>query len=224
MGLDGACTEVWGHGDLGKREQWRLGRRFLGEDIDRSTGDGTIGDGRCQIGLVDDATTGDVDDPQTGLGLGQHFGVYEVHRLGGAGQVQCHEVARADQGFEIDQFAAKFGSSSSVDERIEGHQVHIEGLGTGRNEATNAAEADDAQGLLGQLDPVPLAALPAAVNERCMRLSDIAGLGQHHRQCVLGGRHGVGERCVGYQHVVGRRRLDIDIVETDTSAADDLQV
>ena len=60
--------------------------------------------------------------------------------------------------------------------------------------------------------------------ERGMGLRNVAGLGQQQRHRVLGRRDDVRLRGVDHHHAPRRRRLDVDVVETDPGAADDDEV
>ena len=66
-------------------------------------------------------------------------------------------------------------------------------------------------------------ALPLAVLERRVRRGDVAGGGEHQRHRELGGADDVGGRGVDHHHAGLGRGLDVDVVEADTGAGDDLE-
>ena len=92
------------------------------------------------------------------------------------------------------------------------------------DELADAAEADDAERLVGELDALPPAALPPAGDERRVGLRDVAGLGQQQRHRVLGGRDDVALRGVDDHHAAPGGGVDVDVVEPDAGPADDDQV
>ena len=57
-----------------------------------------------------------------------------------------------------------------------------------------------------------------------MGLGDVAGLGEQHRDGVLGGRHDVALRGVDHHHAVRGGRRQIDVVDADAGAADHEQL
>ena len=83
---------------------------------------------------------------------------------------------------------------------VVGDDLHAEGGGPGGHEPADLAEADDAERLVGQLDALPLRALPAPVDQRGVGLGDVAGLGQQHGHGVLGGGEDVRLRRVDHHH------------------------
>ena len=92
------------------------------------------------------------------------------------------------------------------------------------DELADAAEPDDAERLVGQLDALPLAALPAPGDERRVGLGHVAGLGQQQRHRVLGGRDDVALRRVDDHHAAGGGGVDVDVVEADAGPTDDEEV
>src|SRR5581483_3210631 len=92
------------------------------------------------------------------------------------------------------------------------------------DEAADAPETEHAERLVGELDAAPLGALPAAVAERGVRLRDVPCERQQQAERVLGGRQGVRLGRVGDDDAAARRRVDVDVVDADTGAADHLQV
>ena len=106
------------------------------------------------------------------------------------------------------------------DERIVRTQSHPERLGTIAHELADPAQADDAEGLVGEFDAFPTAALPPALHQRGMRLGHVACRSHQQRHGVLGGGDDVALRSVDHHHAAGGCRLDVDVVEADTCATD----
>ena len=126
----------------------------------------------------------------------------------------------ASRSMQLDRhLAGPFGRH----EGVVGDQTHAEGQGPLRDQLADAPEPDDAEGLVGQLDAGPLAALPATRGERGVCLGHVAGLGQQQRHRVLGGRQRVGLGCVDDHDAVAGGRVDVDVVEADARPTDDHQ-
>ena len=82
----------------------------------------------------------------------------------------------------------------------------------------------DAERLVGELDALPLRALPAALDQRGVGLGDVAGLGHQHGEGVLGRGEDVRLRRVDHHHPAGGRHRHVDVVEPDAGPADHHQV
>ena len=101
--------------------------------------------------------------------------------------------------------------------------LHAERRQPLRDEHADPAEADDADGLLVQLDAGVLRPLPLAVLQRGVGRADVPGGGEHQRDGELGGGDDVGGRRVDDHDAGLGRGLDVDVVEADTGAGDDLE-
>ncbi len=139
-------------------------------------------------------------------------------------QVDGEEVGLGDDLVERHQLDAELAGPVGGHERVVGDEAHPEAAGPVGDELADAPEPDDAERLVGQLDALPAAALPAPGDERRVGLGDVAGLGEQQRHRVLGGRDDVALRGVDDHHAAPRGRLDVDVVETDAGPADDEQV
>ena len=85
------------------------------------------------------------------------------------------------------------------------------------------AEADDADGLLVELDAGVLRPLPLAVAQRGVRRADVAGGGEQQGDGELGGADDVGGRRVDDHDAGLGGGPDVDVVEADAGAGDDLE-
>ena len=177
-----------------------------------------------QRGFVDDAAARHVDDADARLGLGQQLGVDQAHGLGGLGHVEGDEVGHGHQLVEVDELDVDLAGPLGRDERVEGDEPHAEGEGPLRDELADAAEADDAERLVAQLDAGPPRALPPALDQCRVGLGDVAGLGEQQRHRVLRGRQHVRLGRVDHHHAALGGRGDVDVVEPDAGAADDDQL
>ena len=87
----------------------------------------------------------------------------------------------------------------------------------------DAAEPEDAEGLLVHLHPAELAPLPLAVLERSVRLRDVADLSEHHRDRVLGRGDDVRLRRVRDDDAALGGGRHVHVVDADPGAADHLE-
>ena len=96
---------------------------------------------------------------------------------------------------------------------------------TGTDAAPGAsAEADDTEGLLGELDTGVLAALPLAVLQRRVGLRDVPRGGEKETAGQLGRCHDVGGGGVDDHHAGLGGGGDVDVVQADAGSCDDLQL
>ena len=105
-----------------------------------------------------------------------------------------------------------------------GHDLHPERRGPLGHQLADAAEADDAEHLVGQLHALPAAALPAPLDQGGVGLRDVAGLGEQQRHGVLGGGEDVRLRGVHHHHALGGGGLGVDVVEPDPGPPDHHEV
>src|SRR5262249_35111327 len=109
-------------------------------------------------------------------------------------------------------------------ERIEADDVHAQAHAARRRVAADVAEADDAQRLAGDLDAHELLLLPLTALHAGVGAWDLAGEREHEADGQLGRRGRVALRRVDDEDALRRGRLDVDVVDADAGAADDLQV
>ena len=93
-----------------------------------------------------------------------------------------------------------------------------------RHQLADAAEADDADGLAEDLGARERRPLPGVITQRGVGGRDLAGRGQQQRQRVLGGAVDVRRRGVDHQHAARGGGVDVDVVQADARAGDDLQL
>ena len=205
-------------------EQRALGGRLGGEDVDAGAGDPALAQRLGQRLLVDDATAGGVDDADGGLDLGQRLLADEPEGLGALGQVHGDEVALLEQLVEGDQLGAELAGALGGDVGVVGEDLHAEALEPLGDELADAAEADDADLLVEQLDTAVLAALPRAGLERLVGRRDVAGGREQQADGELGGGGDVGGRGVDDHDAGAGGGGDVDVVEADAGAGDHLEV
>ena len=223
LGLLGRGAEVRGDDDRLVGEERAVGARLGGEDVEAGAGDAPLGDGVGEGLLVEHATAGGVDDAHGRLDLGERLLADQADRLGGLGQVDGDEVALGEQLVEGDQAGAEHAGALHRDVGVVGEDLDAEALEPLGDELADAAEADDADLLLEQLDAAVLAALPGAVLQGLVGRRDVAGAGEQQADGELGGAGDVGGRCVDDHDAGLGGGLDVDVVEADAGAGDDLQ-
>ena len=123
-----------------------------------------------------------------------------------------------------EQLDAHLRGAGGLDVGVVGDDLHAEGGHPLGDQHADAAEADDAEGLLAQLDAGVLAALPLAVLERGVGRRDVAGGGDEQAAGELGGGDDVGGRRVDDHHAGLGGGGDVDVVEADAGAGDDLEL
>ena len=84
--------------------------------------------------------------------------------------------------------------------------------------------ADQAQGLEAELGAHEAVLLPLAGLGRGVGVGHLAGDREHQGDRMLGRGDGVAERRVHHHNAMRRRRLQVDIVDADAGAADDLEL
>ena len=98
--------------------------------------------------------------------------------------------------------------------------LHVEADGPAGDLAADAAQADDAERLAGDLRADELVAVPLAGLHRRVGGRDVAGEGEQQGDGVLGGRDGVAARGVHDDDALARGGGDVDVVDADAGADD----
>src|SRR3990172_9136715 len=138
--------------------------------------------------------------------------------------VQGAEVALLKHLIEGGDADAEHLKTVRPDAGVVGDDVHLQGAGAPRHLGADAAEAEEPQRLAAQLDAEEARAVPAAFAQGGVRLGYVAGEAEHEGDRVLGGGDGVRLRRVDAGHAATGRRVDVDVVDADAGAADDLEV
>ncbi len=138
--------------------------------------------------------------------------------------MQRDEIGARQQGVEIDFLDPHFDRAIGRQEGIVGDHLHPEPVRAVGDDRTDIARADKAQSLGGQLDPHEAVLFPFARLGRGVGFGQLAGERKEHRDGMFGGSDRIAERRVHDDHPLGRCGGDIDIVDADPGAADDLQI
>ena len=102
--------------------------------------------------------------------------------------------------------------------------MHADADGLLADDAADIAGTDDAERLAGDLDAHELRLLPLAGLRGGVGGGKLAGDGEHQRDGMLGGGDRIAEGRVHDDDAAARGGRDIDIVDADAGAADDLEV
>jgi hypothetical protein len=219
----GRRAEVRRDDDVLERQQLLVGGRLGDENVEPSAGDLARDERLVEGVFVDEAAARDVDDVGGRLHELELIGRDHAGRLGRLRHVDGDEVGLLQQLVERDELHAELLGAGRRDVGVVGDDVDAERLQTRRDERADAAEADDAERLLIELGARVLRALPLPLRQRGVRGGNVAGEAQDVADGQFGGRDDVGCRGV-HDHDTGRGRgLDVDVVEPDTGARDDLE-
>ncbi|CAO0830338.1 hypothetical protein SMICM17S_02097 [Streptomyces microflavus] len=218
LGLVGGGAEVRGADDLVELEERGVRAGLLRVHIEAGAGDAALLECGVQRLLVDDPAARGVDDADRGLHLVQRLVPDETEGLGGLGQVHGDEVGDFEELVQAEELDAHLRGAGGLDVGVVRDDLHAEGRHALRDEDTDAAEADDAEDLLAELDPGVLGALPLAVLQGGVGLGDVARGGDQQTAGQLGGGHDVGGRGVDDHHAGLGGRGDVDVVQTDARA------
>ena len=203
-------------------------RIFLGwldrEHIEAGAGDMARFDRGGQRHLVDEPTARAIDDAHAGFRLLQCGGVDDVLGLLGQRRMQRDEVGALEQFIEFDLLDAQLDGTLWRQERIEGDHLHAQADATVGDDRADIAATEHAKHLARDLGAHELRFFPLAGLRRTVGGGDLPGDGQHQRDGVLGGRDRIAERRVHDDDAARGRRLDVDVVDADAGAADDLQL
>ena len=212
------------HHHLWQLEQRTVGARLGGEHVEPSTADVSAGDGVGERLLVDQSAAGGVDDDHSGLGLGQCLFADQPRRLLGLGQVDRDEVGAPQELVERQQFDAQLRGAGLRHVRVVGGDVRAERGEPLSHQLSDAAETHHPDGLAEDLGARERRPLPGVRAQRGVGGGNLACGRQQQRQRVLGGAVDVRRRRVDHQDASGGRGVDVDVVQADTRAGDDLQL
>ena len=137
--------------------------------------------------------------------------------------MQREEVGARDHVVERVALDAELAEALGGDERVVSDDAHLQAERAPRDLLADAAEAEDSERLLRQLDSAPLRALPAPVDQRRVRLRDVARERDEQADRVLGSGHDVRLGCVRDDDPLAGRGVDVDVVDPHPGAADHLQ-
>ncbi len=225
LGLGGRGAEVGRDDDVAAGEDRVLGEGLGGEDVERGAGQlARLQPGQQRV-EVDQLAAGAVDEARAVLHRGDRPGVDQADRLRRLRHVQGDEVGAAEHLLDaLGALHPELAEALGGDELVEGDDVHVEALGALGDELADAAEADHAERLAVELGALVLGPVPAAGDQRVVRLGDVAKEGEGEGERVLGGGDRVRLGGVGDDDPAPGRGRDVDVVDAGAGTADHLQV
>ena len=133
------------------------------------------------------------------------------------------EAARSS-GKRLDPVDAELGEALGAHVGIEGEDLHVQAAREPRHLAPDAAEADEAERLPGELVAGEPRAVPAAFLERGVGLRNRAREAEQETERVLRRRDDGGLRRVRDHDSAPRGRVEIDVVDPHPGPADHLEL
>ena len=132
-------------------------------------------------------------------------------------------IGFSQQGVKINQLNANLMRTFFGNIRVITNGGHFHSLHTFGNTAANTADADDTKGFALNLNAVEGFAVPFAFLNGLVSLRNVACHSHHHSNGVLGCCHGVAFRGVEYDNAFSGSGGDINVVNANAGAADNLQ-
>lgn len=222
--LGGRCAEMRGADDVRQAEERALGGGLDLEDVEACAGDVAGLEGLRKRLFIDETAAGAVDDTHARLGLRDRLRVQDVAGLVRQRHVQADEVCLGEEFVELDLDDPHFLRPLLRQERIIGDDVHLETDRAGADDRADIAGADDAEHLAGDLDTHELRLFPLAGLGRAVGSGKLAGNREHQGDRMLGGGDRVAEGRVHDDDAAARSGGNVDIVDADAGAADDLEI
>ena len=138
--------------------------------------------------------------------------------------MQGDEISARQHLVEVGLFNADFQRPFGGQKRVKGDHFHLQAKRARRSDGTDIAAADNAQRLAGQLNPHKARLLPFPVMGRGVGLRDLSRQREHHGDGVLCRGDGIAERRVHHHNAFLGGGGQVDIIDTDTGAADDFHI
>src|SRR6476646_3732023 len=137
--------------------------------------------------------------------------------------MQRQEVRTREHLVEGAALDTELPEALGADERVVRDDLHLQAERASGDLAADPAKAEHAERLVGELDAAPFRALPPALDERGVRLRDVARERDEQADRVLGGRDDVRLGRIRDDDPLARRRVDVDVVDPHSGAADHAQ-
>ena len=200
-----------------------LSQRFFRKDVDGRAGYVAAPQGVSQGVDIQHSAARYVDHPHAIFHLGDFFRTDHARRLLRQRRVHRDVVGRAQERIQIDRFDAELLKAIFGNVRVVADGLHFHGLHALGDARANAAEADDADDLVFELDACKPFPVPFAGHQGIVSLGDVAGHSHDHGAGVFRRSYRIGRRRIDDDNPSFCRRLDVDAVDADAGPADDLQ-
>ena len=138
--------------------------------------------------------------------------------------MQGDDVRAAQQLVQFHLLDAHFDGALRRQERVIGHDLHLQAQRTVGDDAADVAGADQAERLGVELHAHEAALLPLAGLGGGVGGGHLAGQGEHHGDGVFCRGDRIAEGRVHHHDPGGGGGRDVDVVDPDPGAADDLQI
>ena len=155
-------------------------KRFRRKYVDGSAGNVTALQGISQGIDVEDGTARDVDDPHAIFHFGNFILTDKACRFLGQRRVHRNVVRPFEEGIQVDGFNAELFKPFFGNIRVIADGLHFHGLHPFCNPRADAADTDDAEGLILELNARKGLAVPVAGHQGIMSLRNVAGNGHNH--------------------------------------------
>ena len=209
--------------DVGQAKQRIGGRRLIREHVEPAAADLARYDGLAHGGFVHQLAARAIDDAHALLCLGDVFRVHDVARLRRQRRVQRDEIGALEKLVELHLLDADVTRALNRQEGIERDDAHAQAHGAISDDGADIAAADDAQRLGGDFHAHEAVLFPLASLRRHIGGGDFSGDRKHHRNGVFGGGDGIAEGRVHHDDALGGGSGNIDVVNADACASNDLQ-
>jgi hypothetical protein len=220
----GGAAEVR-RGDDPRVPQERMAgrRRLLREYVERRAGEAALLQGGEQRLLVDQAAARAVDEERAPFHRPELGAAQQGPGGRPEGDVERQHIRVPQHLRPGRQVDAEPVRPLLRDIGIARHDPHAEAERAPRHLGADLPQADDAQGLAGQLRADEPVAPPLAGAERSLGLGDVADERQQHGQRVLGGGRRAPLGRVQDEDPAPRRRVDVDVVDARPGPRDHAQ-
>ena len=211
-----------GKGDLGVIHDPLALKRLGSENIQSSASQLTGVKGVAKGFFANQSAAGGIDYVSRGLHKGKQLSVDNRLAVGGSGNMEGNEVGVLKDLFLAHEGVLIKAGNGADDVGI--NNLHAESRSPLCKSPGDTAHADKTQRLAVKLNAFILLFIPLAVAHGVVGDADETGKGQHMAQSQLGNRLGGSLGGIGDLYTVGLGILDIDIVNADAAADNQLQV
>ena len=201
---------------VGRVAQRRVGRqRLLGEDVERRARRAARSrSASTSAASSTSAPRAALTSSAPGRSSARRARVDQAARGVGDGQVEADDVGDLERRLDrLGLLGAELGHALGGHVRVVGDGAHAERARPRRHEPADAAEAEQRERLVGELDAGEALALPGAVAQRALGGADVARQREQQRERVLGGRDDVRLGRVADDDAGGRRGVHVDVVD-----------
>ena len=206
-------------------EQWIAGcRGFISKDIDGGSGDSAFDEGSSKVLLVDYATASNVDEADSGLHEGDLAGADDALVGSSEGNVDGDEVRFAEDAVELAAFDTEGSRTLFGNEGVVAQDAHLKANGAAGDFATDISKPKDAERLAADFDAEEAGASPLAGMHGSIGGRNVASHRHQQGNGVLGGGDGIALGGVDDDDATFGGSIEVDIVDADTGAADDLEI